>query len=71
MLGDIVICAAVVTTEAADQDKATSDHWAHLLVHGTLHLLGFDHTAEADAKVMEALETRVLAAAGIRDPYAA
>ena len=70
LLGDLVICAAVVAKEAADQSRAVPDHWAHMLVHGTLHLLGFDHDTEAAAAVMEELETRVLAAGGIADPYA-
>ena len=70
-LGDIVICAAVVRDEAGAQGKSTPDHWAHMLVHGTLHLLGFDHEADADAAEMEALEIRLLAARGIADPYGA
>jgi probable rRNA maturation factor len=68
-LGDIVICAPVVLREAAEQGKNPDDHWAHLLIHGTLHLLGFDHTDDQDAAEMEALETRILAARGIGDPY--
>lgn len=68
-LGDIVICAPLVECEAAAQGKATADHWAHLLVHGTLHLLGCDHDGEQDAAVMEALETRILAARGVANPY--
>ena len=71
LLGDIVICAAVVSDEAAEQRKATADHWAHLLVHGTLHLLGYNHLADDQAQEMEALETRVLAAYGVADPYGA
>ena len=70
-LGDIVICAAVVRDEAGTQGKSTPDHWAHMLVHGALHLLGFDHQADADAAEMEALEIRLLAARGIADPYGA
>ena len=70
-LGDIVVCAAVVRDEAGTQGKSTSDHWAHMLVHGALHLLGFDHEADADAAEMEALEIRVLAARGVADPYGA
>ena len=70
-LGDIVVCAAVVRDEAREQGKSTSDHWAHMLVHGALHLLGFDHESEADAAEMESLEIRVLAAQGIADPYGA
>ena len=67
--GDLVICLPVVLREAAEQGKAPVDHLAHLVVHGTLHLLGYTHDAEADAARMEALETRVLADLGIPDPY--
>jgi probable rRNA maturation factor len=70
-LGDIVVCAAVVRDEAGIQGKPIADHWAHMIVHGALHLLGFDHMADADAAEMEALEVRVLAAQGIGDPYVA
>jgi len=69
-LGDLVICLPVVLREAAEQGKAPVSHLAHLVVHGTLHLLGYTHDAEADAAQMEALETRVLAGLGIPDPYA-
>ncbi|MGI9237724.1 MAG: rRNA maturation RNase YbeY [Woeseiaceae bacterium] len=68
-LGDIVVCAAVVGEEAASQRKATANHWAHLLVHGTLHLLGYDHEADAEAIEMERLETRILVSNGLPDPY--
>ena len=70
VLGDVVICAPVVAAEAAAQGKRLQDHWGHMLVHGTLHLLGFDHQTEAEASEMEALETRVLAMRGVADPYA-
>ena len=70
-LGDLVICAPLVSREAAEQGKRTDDHWAHLLVHGTLHLLGYDHVDEPEAQVMEALEVSILAARGIGDPYRA
>ncbi|MGB8715585.1 MAG: rRNA maturation RNase YbeY [Rhodanobacteraceae bacterium] len=69
LLGDLVICAPVVAREAADQGKAPRNHWAHMTVHGTLHLLGFDHVLTEDADIMEALETRILAGMGIADPY--
>ena len=69
--GDLVICLPVVLREAGEQGKAPVDHLAHLVVHGTLHLLGYTHDAEADAARMEALETRVLAGLGIPDPYLA
>ena len=70
-LGDIVACAGVISNEAAAQGKALMDHWAHMLVHGTLHLLGFDHEHDTEAATMEALETRVLGAHGVTDPYGA
>jgi len=68
-LGDIVVCAPVVAAEAREQGKAPGDHWAHMLVHGTLHLLGFDHETAAEAARMEGLETAILAARNVRDPY--
>ena len=68
-LGDIVICAPVVEREAAEQRKQVSDHWAHLIVHGALHLAGFDHEADADAAEMESLEKEILQAGGVADPY--
>lgn len=67
--GDLAICLPVVLREAAEQGKAPVDHLAHLVVHGTLHLLGYTHDEEADAARMEALETRVLGTLGIADPY--
>lgn len=69
-LGDLVICAPVVAREAAEQGKALGDHYAHLTIHGVLHLLGFDHVEEAEAEEMEALERQILASLGIADPYA-
>jgi probable rRNA maturation factor len=68
-LGDIVVCAAVVIKEAERQGKPPGDHWAHMLIHGTLHLLGFDHVLEADADAMEKLEVRILKELGICNPY--
>ena len=68
-LGDIVVCATVVREEAEDQGKQTADHWAHMMVHGTLHLLGFDHIGDSDAAEMERLEIRILMAHGIANPY--
>jgi len=70
LIGDLAICAPVVAREAAEQGKKPRDHWAHLTVHGTLHLLGYDHLEDAEAEAMEALETRILAGLGIADPYA-
>lgn len=69
-LGDLVICAPVVAHEAAEQGKPLDAHYAHLTVHGVLHLLGFDHIQEDEAEEMEALERQILATLGIADPYA-
>ena len=68
-LGDLVVCAPVVAREAREQGKSLSAHWAHMIVHGTLHLLGFDHARAADAKRMEGRERAVLRRLGIADPY--
>jgi len=70
LLGDVVVCAGVVAREAQEQGKPSEHHWSHMLVHGTLHLLGYDHVSDGDAEVMEALERRILAGFGIADPYA-
>ena len=70
LLGDVVVCASVVAAEASGQGKALDDHWAHMIVHGTLHLLGFDHETDAQAAAMEALEARILASQSVTDPYA-
>lgn len=69
LLGDLAICSQVVAREAAEQGKPADRHWAHLVVHGVLHLKGYDHEAPADAEAMEALEVRILHALGIDDPY--
>ncbi len=69
LLGDLVICAPVVALEALGQEKALNDHYAHLVVHGCLHLLGMDHENDRDAEAMEARERRILATLGIADPY--
>ena len=71
LYGDIVLCAPVVVREASEQGKPVEAHFAHLMVHGMLHLQGFDHETDAEAEVMEALETQILAGLGIRDPYGA
>ena len=68
-LGDLVLCGPVVEREAAEQGKAAAAHWGHLLVHGALHLLGYDHALDAEAAAMEGLETRILAEHGYPDPY--
>jgi probable rRNA maturation factor len=67
--GDIVLCAQVICAEAVAQGKPLDAHWAHLVVHGMLHLQGHDHETHRDARVMEQLETRVLATLGYPDPY--
>lgn len=69
LLGDLVIAAPVVAREAREQGKRPRDHYAHLTVHGVLHLLGYDHQDDTGAERMEALETRILASLGIADPY--
>jgi probable rRNA maturation factor len=68
-LGDVVICASVVAREAREQGKRLAAHWAHMVVHGTLHLQGYDHENARDAKRMEARELKVLRALGFPDPY--
>ncbi len=70
MLGDIVICAPVVREEAAAQHKTLAAHWAHMTVHGTLHLLGYDHIIDQEAAVMENLETEILNSLDYPCPYA-
>lgn len=71
LLGDLVICAGVVAREAAEQGKPLADHWAHMIVHGVLHLLGYDHEQDEEAQEMEALEVQILDGLGVADPYAA
>lgn len=68
-LGDLVICARVVAREAREQRKPLPAHWAHMVVHGTLHLLGYDHEADDEAARMERREKRVLKSLGFADPY--
>jgi len=70
LLGDVVICAPVVAREAAEQGKLLSAHWCHMVVHGVLHLLGFDHQTDNEAHTMERLETEIITALGFADPYA-
>lgn len=69
LLGDIVICAQVVADEAQQQHISLQAHWAHMLVHGTLHLLGYDHIKDADAEIMEDLETKILTEMDYPSPY--
>ncbi|MDX9740270.1 MAG: rRNA maturation RNase YbeY [Gammaproteobacteria bacterium] len=70
LLGDVVICAPVVEREAAEQGKTAQAHWAHLVIHGLLHLIGYDHEEENEAVIMESVERKVLAGLGFPDPYA-
>lgn len=69
LLGDVVICAPLVHREAAEQNKPVQAHWAHLVIHGVLHLLGYDHQEEREALEMEALEVDLLSSLGFPDPY--
>nr|WP_031433741.1 rRNA maturation RNase YbeY [Methylomarinum vadi] len=69
LLGDLVVCAPVVAREAKRQQKKLLDHWAHIIVHGVLHLLGYDHIDDADAERMESLEINILQQLNIRNPY--
>ncbi|MCO4786650.1 rRNA maturation RNase YbeY [Marinomonas atlantica] len=69
LLGDLVICRQVVEREAEQQQKPLLHHWAHMVVHGVLHLRGYDHIKDNEAEEMEALETQILAALSIPDPY--
>lgn len=69
LLGDLVVCADVVQREAREQGKSAPAHWAHMIVHGVLHLRGFDHLSAAEAAAMETLETEILARLGYPNPY--
>lgn len=71
LLGDLVICRQVVEHEAEEQNKALLAHWAHMVVHGTLHLLGYDHIDDEEAEEMESLEISIMNALGFDNPYAA
>ncbi|MEX1033208.1 MAG: rRNA maturation RNase YbeY [Cellvibrionaceae bacterium] len=68
-LGDIVACVPVIREEARQQRKSLNAHWAHMMVHGALHLLGYDHIEDSDAEIMEAREINILAQLDIADPY--
>lgn len=70
LLGDLVICAQVVRDEAIEQRKSEVSHWAHMIVHGTLHLLGYDHIEDDEADQMESLETQIIQTLGFPEPYA-
>ncbi len=69
LLGDVIICAEVVAAEAQAQNKTAESHWAHMVIHGTLHLLGYDHIEAHEADVMEAKEIEILANFGYPNPY--
>ena len=69
LLGDLIICSDVVQREAQQQSKTPEHHWAHMTIHGTLHLLGYDHIADEDAELMEAIEVARLAQLSIPNPY--
>ena len=69
LLGDLVICRQVVEREAQEQDKPLMAHWAHMVVHGSLHLLGYDHIEDDEAEEMESLETQIMTGLGFADPY--
>ncbi|MCE2569967.1 rRNA maturation RNase YbeY [Motilimonas eburnea] len=69
LLGDLVVCKSVVEQEAKEQGKALNAHWAHMIIHGTLHLLGYDHIDDHEAEEMESLETQIMLQLGFIDPY--
>ncbi|TEW51427.1 rRNA maturation RNase YbeY [Psychromonas algicola] len=69
LLGDLIICKSVVEKEAIEQNKRLISHWAHMLIHGTLHLLGYDHIDEEEAETMERIETSLMIELGYNDPY--
>ncbi|MGN1394326.1 MAG: rRNA maturation RNase YbeY [Succinivibrionaceae bacterium] len=68
-IGDLVICKSIVEKEALEQNKPLIAHWAHMIVHGSLHLLGYDHITDEEANVMESLETNIMTSLGFTDPY--
>ena len=69
LLGDLVVCAPVLEKEAVEQRKTLTDHWAHIIVHGVLHLLGYDHIDDAEAELMESKEISILNTLNIKNPY--
>ncbi|UYU32971.1 rRNA maturation RNase YbeY [Siccibacter colletis] len=71
LLGDLIICRQVVEREAVEQDKPLNAHWAHMVIHGSLHLLGYDHIEDDEAEEMEGIETEIMLALGFADPYIA
>jgi probable rRNA maturation factor len=69
LIGDVVICAPIVIKEAEEQEKSVESHWAHLTIHGILHLLGYDHVEQDDAEAMESMEIKILQKMGYSNPY--
>ncbi len=69
LLGDVIVCPAVLHNESLEFKKPLEEHWAHIIIHGVLHLLGFDHVKSSDAEIMQALEIKLLAKLGITNPY--
>jgi probable rRNA maturation factor len=69
LLGDLIICRQVVEKEAKEQDKELLAHWAHMVIHGSLHLLGYDHIVDEEAEEMESIETEIMQGLGYPDPY--
>lgn len=69
LLGDVIVCPAILHKESLESNKPLQDHWAHIIIHGVLHLLGFDHIKTSEAKIMQALEIKLLAKLGITNPY--
>ena len=69
LLGDLIICIEVMKQEAQEQNKALFEHWAHLVIHGCLHLVGFDHISDSEALEMESIEITILEKLGIKNPY--
>ncbi len=70
VLGDVVVCAPIVSSQAQTEGKPLSAHWAHMIVHGIMHLRGYDHESPEEANAMEHMETRILEGLGFPDPYA-
>lgn len=70
LIGDLVVCAPVVAREAQQQNKDLTAHWAHMIIHGVLHLLGYDHQNDSEAAIMETLETEIMQKLGFAPPYA-